>query len=256
MKHAINLQIIKTLQTKDIMTTNQKTPSKIEIWRMFDGISSTYDRINRILSLGMDQRWRKTLCKHLPQKENLSLLDLATGTADQIILALKKNKKLKKAVGLDLAKEMLEIGKKKLDTLSLSDRAKLIHASATDIPFSDSTFDAVSISFGIRNVENTMQALSEMQRILKVDGRALILEFSFPKNRILRFFHLLYLRHILPFIGGLISKNRTAYTYLNKTIETFPYGEKFCLLLKKANFTNVRAIPLLGGVVTLYLGDK
>lgn len=183
---------------------HDKTPTS---WQLFDKIASTYDSINRILSFGRDQKWRRTLAHHLPQQKNLKILDLATGTADQIIsLFLDEKKSIQKAIGLDLSTEMLEIAKKKISEKPYKDKIQFLKASAEKIPLEKETFDAVTLSFGIRNIPNPKLALCEIHRVLKQNGRCLILEFSLPPAPI-RPFYLFYLRKILPRIGGFLSKS-------------------------------------------------
>ncbi len=217
---------------------------------MFNAIASSYDGINRVLSLGMDLSWRKALADRIPSKANLSILDLATGTGDQILSILKKHPSPQKIVGVDLAQEMLAQARQKLPA-----SVELLCADALNLPFPDASFDAASFSFGIRNVENPLHSLREIYRVLKPRGRCLILEFSLPPKPV-RPFYLFYLRHLLPRIGALLSGNPNAYRYLNQTIESFPYGDAFCALLRQERFAQVQAIPLALGAVTLYLGDK
>ncbi len=220
---------------------------------MFNQISPTYDLLNRILSFGIDKRWRKQLVTHLPPQKTLKLLDLATGTCDQLIALLDNANAEIHAIGIDIAEEMLNIGKEKLRGRP---NVELQAASAASLPFADNSFDCATISFGIRNMENVETCLKEIHRTLKPGGRLLILEFSLPKNRWIRAGSLFYLRTLLPKLGGLISKNKNAYTYLNQTIEQFPYGEQFCALLEGAGFTEVQCTPLTFGIASLYQGDK
>lgn len=229
--------------------------SEQSVKEMFNAISPSYDRVNRILSLGIDKGWRKKMRSHLPPGNNLSLLDLATGTADQL-LSLMEDERIAEGVGIDLAEEMLVFGQKKVIGSKYKDNITLKVGSALAIPSEEDSFDCVTISFGIRNVQDPSLCLSEMHRVLKPCGRALILEFSLPTNRLVRSAHLLYLRRILPFVGGIVSGKRSAYSYLNKTIEAFPYGKAFCHLMEEAGFDNVRALPLSFGIATLYLGEK
>jgi len=232
-----------------------KISSQTEVSQMFNAISPSYDRVNRILSFGIDQRWRKTLKKHLPEGSHIHLLDLATGTCDQL-LELMKTGKINKACGIDLAEEMLDIGKGKIAKSAFADKVSLSVASALEIPLDDESFDCTTISFGIRNVGDPLKCLKEMHRILKPKGRALILEFSHPENRSVRMLNLLYLRYILPTVGGMFSGKKSAYSYLNRTIESFPYGEAFCSLMEEAGFKKITAYPLTFGVATLYVGEK
>lgn len=229
---------------------------KSESWKMFDTISSTYDKTNTILSLGIHHLWRKKLAKALPKKEKIRLLDCATGTCDQIISLMDKDARIQRAVGIDLACEMLSIGKNKLRLKPYTNQVELKEASMTSIPYPENSFDCATLSFGIRNVDDVSSVLKEIHRVLSDEGRVLILEFSLPSSFLLRKLHLFYLRRILPKVGGWISKNTEAYRYLNETIESFPYGENFCALLKEAGFKNVKQTPLSGGIATLYEGNK
>lgn len=229
---------------------------KSDIWRMFNHISPTYDRANRILSLGIDQYWRRKVSKFMPKKENIRLLDCATGTGDQLFSLMKRSRNVSQAVGVDMASEMLRIGKQKLKRKSYARKVTLKQACVTSLPFVDDSFDCATISFGIRNVVDVPSCLKEIHRVLNPGGRILVLEFSLPTNRKLKAAHLFYLRRFIPKIGGWISKDKEAYSYLNQTIETFPHGESFCHLLSDAGFKKVKAHPLTFGIVTLYEGDK
>lgn len=224
-----------------------------EITEMFNNISKTYDRVNSVLSFGLHKKWRQKLISALPKRENLSLLDCATGTGDVLIDAFKAGK-IKKGVGIDLANEMLEIARQK--SHAFENELTFQCASALELPFEDHSFDCTSISFGIRNVQSPVLALKEMYRVLKPHGWSYILEFSLPQNFLLKKGHLFYLRAILPKLGGWISKNTDSYEYLNKTIETFPYGDQFLKWMEEAKFSHLSCQTLLGGVVSLYRGQK
>lgn len=230
-------------------------PQKLLSWQMFDRIAPTYDTINRLLSFRQDQKWRRSLCPYLPDKKNLNILDLATGTADQMIAFLEAKDSIQSITGLDLSSEMLKIGKEKIGKKPYKNKVRWIEASAEKIPAPDHCFDVVSMSFGIRNVPHVEKALSEIFRVLKSEGKCLILEFSLPPQPI-RSAYLFYLRHILPRIGGLFSRSFSSYRYLNTTIETFPSGESFARLLKQAGFNKIEIHPMALGAVTLYIGIK
>lgn len=220
-------------------------PSRENIHHMFDAISPTYDRVNRVITLGMDQMWRRRFRKFMPKGGRL--LDLATGTGDQI-LALRDL--ASEAIGLDLAEEMLEIGRKKCGP-----KIKMVCGSALDIPFEDSSFDVLTMSFGIRNVTDVDLAFREMVRVLKPGGRAMILEGAMANSKWIRPMHLFYIRQVLPRLGGLFSGHKSAYEYLNKTIETFPYGEEFCTWMKKNGFKTAASHSMTFGSVRLYVGS-
>ncbi|MBI5149616.1 MAG: bifunctional demethylmenaquinone methyltransferase/2-methoxy-6-polyprenyl-1,4-benzoquinol methylase UbiE [Candidatus Omnitrophica bacterium] len=230
--------------------------SKSDSWRMFDDISPRYDLLNRLLSFGLDVFWRRQLVQFLPAQHNQKILDLATGTADVPLTLVRRSKKIEYAVGIDLADKMLSIGQKKVTAAKLEDKILLNHGDAGHTDFNADVFNAVTIAFGIRNAEDPLQVLREMRRVLKPQGRALVLEFALPENKILRALHLFYLRTIVPAIGGLVSGHGAAYRYLNQTIERFPCGPDFCAIMEDAGFHSVSAHPLCGGIATIYVGEK
>jgi demethylmenaquinone methyltransferase/2-methoxy-6-polyprenyl-1,4-benzoquinol methylase len=238
-------------------TPPQEPIDRRHVSKMFDGIAANYDRSNRWLSFGRDLAWRRVCMRHLePGEERLRILDLATGTAD-VLVALHRAYGAKVwGTGADFSSGMLEHGRRKLTAQGLDRTFSLLRADATRLGLADNTFDRVTIAFGIRNVMDTGAALREMHRILKPGGRALVLEFSLPGNALFRALYLFYFRHILPVLGGLIAGDIAAYRYLNRTVETFPYGEAFCALLRDAGFTHVTALPLTRGIATLYLAEK
>lgn len=231
-------------------------PSRVDVWKMFDRVARRYDLLNRLLSLGIDCAWRKKVATFLPPGKDLHVLDLATGTGDQLLFLFEQSNRLRSGMGMDLAEKMLEIGRKKVARRGLSRAISLKTGDAMDIPAKDNQFDTVTMSFGIRNMADVEKALKEMYRVLKPGGRVLILEFSLPENRILRGGYLLYLRQILPRIGAFFSGDVQAYRYLNETIEMFPRGEAFCRLLKDEGFAATAAHPLTFGIATIYRGDK
>lgn len=242
-----------------IMNTTPPTteaPSRKDVWKMFDRIAHRYDFLNRSLSFGRDTAWRKRMRRHLPDDRPLRILDLATGTADQILFLLDGPAEIREAKGYDLSEEMLEVGRRKLRERGVDDRVELLTGDAMSSPAPDATADVVTISFGIRNVLDVPTALRDMKRLLTPGGKVLILECSVPANPVVRWGYLLYFRHILPWLGGWVSGDRKAYKYLNQTVETFPCGEAFCALMRDAGFEDVRAEPMTLGVATLYIGVK
>jgi len=254
----IVLQIINRTEMthKANMNDHNLVLSKSNSWQMFDQISAKYDFLNHILSFGLDILWRKKISQYLKFHHNQSVLDLATGTADVLISLIKQNPHVTKTYGIDLADKMLDVGREKILKRKMEDRIHLKHGDANNIPFKNNTFDCTTMAFGIRNVDDPNQVLSEMHRVLNENGRTLILEFSLPQNKILRTLHLFYLRTIVPIIGGLVSGHYKAYKYLNQSIERFPYGQSFCALMAAQGFKNIEAHPLLGGIATIYQGDK
>lgn len=235
--------------------TKQTPPSREKAWQMFDRIAHRYDLLNHLLSAGQDIRWRNRLRSYLPEKENLKLLDIATGTGDQLF-SLITDERINDAIGVDLALEMLKIGRSKAIDKDLSEVLDFQEGDACQLPFTKAQFDVLTISFGIRNVIDLKKAMGEMYRVLNSNGRALILEFSLPANSIIRKLYLFYFRKILPRLGGLISGDSYAYQYLNETVETFPFGQEFCNLLEQAGFAKVTAVPLTFGIATIYIAEK
>lgn len=233
----------------------KEEPSRLHVWRMFDRIAPRYDLCNRLLSFGTDLRWRRKLVRLLPARPDMELLDLATGTADQAIALLRGDRRIVRALGLDMSEQMLAVGRHKVAGLGLAARLELRTGDAGAIPVPDTSCDVVTISFGIRNVVDVSQSLREMLRVLRPGGRALILEFSLP-HPVFRPLYLFYLRHILPPLGHAVSGDSAAYRYLNQTIETFPCGMAFCDLMRAAGFTCVQHHPLSLGIATIYQGDK
>lgn len=230
--------------------------SKVEVWKMFDRIAGRYDLLNRLLSMRQDVLWRKKLLELLPSSNSIHLLDIATGTADQILHLFEETDKITRAVGIDMSENMLAVGQKKINQLNLDDKVNLRVGDATEIPFKAEEFDVTTMSFGIRNVNNVVQSLKENFRVLKPGGCTLILEFSLPKNKLIKKPYLFYFRNILPKIGSAISGDSSAYTYLNQSVEDFPYGDEFCKLMNEAGFSEVTAHPLTLGIATIYKGTK
>ena len=220
---------------------------------MFDRIAPRYDALNRILSLRRDVAWRKRMATFLKQAGPVDVLDLATGTGDQLIELRKQGVTMGRAVGMDLSEMMLEVGREKLRALKWDD-IELSQGDVMNVPAEDDSFDVVTISFGIRNVIDVPAGLLEIRRVLKPGGRLLILECSMPGFAPLRFMYSLYFRHILPLIGGMISGDSSAYRYLNETVEKFPCGEAFCDLLRSAGYGDVEFEPQTLGVATIYQG--
>ncbi|NQU38922.1 MAG: bifunctional demethylmenaquinone methyltransferase/2-methoxy-6-polyprenyl-1,4-benzoquinol methylase UbiE [Lentisphaerae bacterium] len=234
----------------------KEAPSREGVAQLFDRIAPTYDLLNRLLSFRRDVAWRRRLVDRIPRNRPVRLLDLATGTADVLITAHRRVPTLTGAVGIDMSEQMLVHGREKLTRLGLDGAIELQQGDATALDLADGSFDVATIAFGIRNVMDTPAALGEMLRILKPGGRALILEFSLPRNRVVRAIYLCFFRHILPGLGGLVSGDPKAYTYLNQTVETYPYGPAFIRILDEVGFTECSCTPLTFGIASLYSGHK
>ena len=231
------------------------SPSKKEVVReMFDDISSMYDFLNHFLSFGIDHRWRKTLVKVLKTYKPLTVLDVATGTGDLAIAIGSLNPR--KIVGIDISEKMLEIGRQKLIIRGLDEMITLRRADAEKIPFSDNTFEAITVAFGVRNYENLEIGLKEMRRVLKNDGVMLILEFSHPSSFPMKQFYGIYSRFVIPLIGRLISGNNKAYTYLPESVAAFPSGKNFLKILESLGLKNTKQINLSMGIASIYIAEK
>lgn len=237
------------------MSKNELHARKDESYKIFDKIAGTYDFLNHLLSFGIDIYWRKVVINNLPKRNDLEILDLACGTGD-LTIALAKEKNVKSVLGIDLSQGMIDIGKTKITRKKLSDKSSMEIGDGVNIPKEDNSFDVTTVSFGIRNFPDTQKSLHNMYRVIRPGGRSMVLEFSIPKNILFRGIYFFYFRYLLPFVGNLVSKHKDAYSYLNETVEDYPYGDKFAQMMKNAGFKNVHFKELTFGIATLYIGDK
>lgn len=235
---------------REMMLTLRAEPSRVDVHRMFDRIARRYDFLNHLLSFGMDYYWRRRAVGCLPERANLKVIDLACGTGDLGLAAIRHRGESILVLGIDRAELMLGYALKK----SLPANLALAMGDGLQIPVQEHSVDAVMIAFGIRNMTSTAACLAEIRRILVAGGNLIVLEFALPRNRLWRALHLFYLRTIVPGIGRLVSGDRDAYAYLNRTIESYPHGEAFCGLLRERGFIADQAISLSGGIVNLYVG--
>ncbi|MEY3102976.1 MAG: hypothetical protein RL558_1253 [Bacteroidota bacterium] len=228
---------------------------KEQVAAMFNAISPKYDALNRILSAGIDQSWRRKTLREIRATGALNVLDVATGTAD-LALALAKGIPGSKVVGVDISSGMLEVGRSKVRANDLEGRVRLDLGDGEQLPYEESSFGAVTVAFGVRNFENLEQGLRDMRRVLEPGGTLAVLEFSQPTAWPLRSLYLFYFKNILPRIGRMVSKDASAYTYLPNSVQAFPYGEAFAAKLREAGFQSVRVRPLTFGIASLYLAIK
>jgi len=226
------------------------------VGQMFDRIAPAYDILNHLLSFGRDFSWRRRLANAVVKNEKLRVLDLATGTGDILICLLRRNPNIAEAVGLDISENMLAVCRRKIARHKLTDRVRVVRADVTANGQAGGSFDVVTMGFGIRNTPDAFKTLTEIHRLLKRGGTALILEFSRPANRIHRSFYLFYVRFFVPMLGRLLSGDNHAYRYLNTSIEKFHRSDDFCRIMQKAGFSDVSATPLTFGVACLYQGTK
>lgn len=221
---------------------------------MFDTISGDYDGLNRVISFGIDIKWRKKVVEIVGRKNPDTILDIATGTGDLAInLAQTKAKKI---VGLDISSGMLEIGKQKIEKKGLNSTIEMVLGDSENMPFEDNTFDAITVAFGVRNFETLEKGLAEIYRVLKPNGTFVILETSVPTKTPFKQGYNFYTKNILPAIGKIFSKDRSAYKYLSESASVFPYGEALNNILRKIGFIDVKDLPQTFGVATIYTSSK
>ncbi len=221
---------------------------------LFDAIAYRYDLLNHLLSGGVDVYWRRRAAERLRGQGIASVLDVATGTADFAIAAVKAGAHA--VVGVDIAEMMLDRGRKKIDRRGLTGRIRLERGEAEHLGFADGSFDAAIVAFGARNFEHLDLGIAEMRRVIREGGKIVVLEFSRPRIFPFRQIYFLYFRHLLPLVGRLVSGHAEAYTYLPDTVMRFPEGEAFCAVLREAGFTDVREERLTFGIATIYTGIR
>ena len=221
---------------------------------MFNNIAGTYDKLNRIISLGIDQRWRRRAIQILARENPSAVLDVATGTADFALAA--SSLPGVQLTGIDIAEDMLSIGREKVKAKGLEQRIELICADSENLPFESNKFDATIVSFGVRNFENLDKGLSEILRVIKPGGILIVLEGSTPQHQPMKFFYRLYVTKLLPWVGRLISKDKSAYQYLPDSIKAFPCGADFTEILDRVGFKKTYYEEQTFGVCTIYVGRK
>ena len=227
---------------------------KEQVAQMFDTISGNYDNLNRVISFGIDVKWRKKVLKLIGESNPTTILDIATGTGDLAILMAQT--KAEKIIGLDISAGMLEVGVQKIAAKNLTKTIEMVLGDSENMPFEDGYFDAITVAFGVRNFENLEKGLTEILRVLKPNGRFVILETSVPEKPPYKQGYQLYSKYILPLIGKLFSKDNVAYGYLSESAAAFPFGEKLNNILREIGFIDVVALPQTFGVATIYSASK
>ena len=227
---------------------------KQQVATMFNNISKRYDFLNHFLSLGIDIIWRKKAIKLLEEPQPKEILDIATGTGDFALAALRLNPT--KVTGIDISEGMLSVGKEKIKQKGLQKVIELRLGDSENLEFHSNTFDAYTVAFGVRNFENLEKGLTEMLRVLKPKGTAIILEFSKPTAFPIKQMYNFYFNYMLPGIGKLVSKDNAAYTYLPESVDAFPDGEKFISILSKVGYKNIKEIRLMFGIASIYKSNK
>lgn len=223
---------------------------------MFDNIAHKYDFLNHFFSLGIDILWRKRAIRLIKKTNPKNILDVATGTGDFAILTARQYSAVDSITGIDISEGMLEVGRRKIKEGKLQDKISFKKADSEALPYGDQTFDAVTVAFGVRNFENLEKGISEMHRVLTDDGVIAIIEFSKPKRFPIKQLFGFYFKWIMPTIGNWLSKDSRAYTYLPESVDAFPEGEAFQLILSKIGFSKVQIIPLSGGIASIYFASK
>ncbi len=228
---------------------------KEQVAEMFDNIAPKYDFLNQLLSLGIHKGWRKKSVKLLIPFDPKFILDVATGTGD---FAIEANKRLNptKIIGVDISEGMMKFGREKLKKLKLDSKIELKLGDSENLPFSDNSFDAITVGFGVRNFETLEKGMAGMFRVLKPGGIVVILEFSRPRKFPIKQFYNFYFNHVTPFIGKLFSKDNRAYTYLPESVNAFPDGDTFLAIMKKTGFSDPTWQPLSFGIASIYTGRK
>jgi len=227
---------------------------KEQVAQMFDTISGNYDGLNRVISFGIDVKWRKKVLKLVAAKNPHTILDIATGTGDLAILMAQTN--AQEIIGADISEGMMEVGRKKVTEKALDSRIKLVYGDSENLPFEDAYFDAITVAFGIRNFETLEKGLAEILRVLKPGGIFVILETSVPTKFPYKQGYTFYSKYMLPLIGRLFSKDRSAYAYLSESASVFPHGEMLNNILRKIGFIEVKHLPQTMGVATIYSASK
>lgn len=243
------------MEKKVIPYKGSSEGKKRQVEQMFDTISENYDGMNRVISLGSDVAWRKKVIKLAAAKNPKNILDIATGTGD---LAIQFAEKIPadKIIGLDLSEGMLSVARKKVFGKAFSNKVEFIQGDSEALPFDDNSFDAITVSFGIRNFENLEKGLSEILRVLRKDGVFVILETSVPTKFPFKQGYYFYAKNVLPLMGRLFSKDKVAYQYLSESASVFPYGQELNNILRKIGFKDVDNKPQTFGVATIYTATK
>lgn len=227
---------------------------KEQVATMFNNISNRYDLLNRLLSFGIDIWWRKRAIGQLRKSKPRIILDIATGTGDLAFEALSLNPE--KIIGIDISEGMLEMGRKKVQKRGLEHMIQLQLGDSEKLRFPDASFDAVMVSFGVRNFENLERGLEEIFRVLKPGGQVMILEFSKPKNQLIKILYGFYNQTLLPWLGRMVSGDSSAYTYLPESVAAFPEGDAFVNILTSTGFQSSKALPLTFGISSVYTAFK
>lgn len=242
-------------KAENILPYNESESKSTQVRKMFDSIAPAYDKLNRIMTFGIDRRWRKEavkiLCSYAPQY----ILDIATGTGDLAFL-LNRSLRAEKIIGADISEGMLEIAREKTKKYGFERDMKFECQDCLSLTYEDNTFNAITVAYGVRNFENLDKGFSEMYRVLAPEGILMVIELSTPQKFPLKQFYNLYSRYFIPFVGSLISKDKKAYTYLPKSVAVVPQGKEMLKVFQNAGFKNTRYKQMTFGICTIYVGEK
>lgn len=244
-------------------TAQDQESKKEQVARMFDNIAHSYDFLNHLFSFGIDVLWRKKsiriLKRHLAAQKlegGAKIMDMATGTADFAIEAVRMGLTDVHVTGVDISPGMLDVGRQKIQKRGWTNQIELMEGDSANLPFDQDTFDAYIVAFGVRNFEHLDKGLSEMHRTLKTGGLGIVLEFSKPRHFPMKQLFAFYFRFIMPTIGKLVSKDAAAYTYLPESVQAFPEGKDFMKIMESCGYQNCKCIALTGGIASIYTGVK
>lgn len=241
---------------QEVKPYSQEGEKKQQVAEMFNNISHSYDFLNHFFSLGIDVLWRKKAIRILKKENPKRILDVATGTGDFALEAVRMKMNDVQIVGVDISAGMIEVGRKKVAAKKLENSITFQIADSENLPFETGHFDAFTVAFGVRNFQDLRKGMSEMFRVLRTDGTGVIIEFSRPKRFPVKQLFTFYFKYIMPTIGKLVSKDARAYTYLPESVDAFPAGDDFLRIMQELGYRECRCIPLSGGIASIYIGKK
>ncbi len=241
---------------QEVKPYSQEGEKKQQVAEMFNNISHSYDFLNHFFSLGIDVLWRKKAIRILKKENPKRILDVATGTGDFALEAVRMKMDDVQIVGVDISAGMIEVGRKKVAAKKLENSITFQIADSENLPFETGHFDAFTVAFGVRNFQDLRKGMIEMLRVLRTDGTGVIIEFSRPKRFPVKQLFTFYFKYIMPTIGKLVSKDARAYTYLPESVDAFPAGDDFLKIMQELGYRECRCIPLSGGIASIYIGKK
>lgn len=242
------------MQHDKVTPYNSDSSKKEQVAQMFDNIANRYDLLNSILSLGIHKGWRKKCVRLLGAKKPAAILDVATGTGDFAIACAKLNPK--KITGIDISEGMMQVGRDKIKKLALDQLISLEQGNAETVSYPDASFDAIVVGFGVRNFQNLEKGLANLFRMLRPGGQLIVLEFSYPRNFLVKAGYNFYFTYITPLVGKLLSKDTRAYSYLTESVKAFPNNEKFTAILDRIGYKKSSFRVLSLGIAAIYTGEK